>query len=455
MEISIPDKASYIIDKLKENGFEAYVVGGCIRDACLGRKPEDWDITTSARPEQVKEIFRRTIDTGIAHGTVTVMLDKDGYEVTTYRIDGEYEDSRHPKEVVFTGSLKDDLMRRDFTINAMAYNKTDGLVDIFGGLEDLRNGLVRCVGKPEERFSEDALRILRAVRFSGQLGMEIEKETWQAMKKKVESLRNISAERIRSELDKLLRSSHPQQLLLAYNAGITSVVLPEFNHMMSTDQRNPHHSYTVGMHTIKALMELEQKGNSKERTILTWAVLLHDAAKPETKTTDEKGRDHFKGHPSKSAEIAKKVLKRFKFDNYTIDTVYRLIYWHDYRYQLTEAAIRKAMNKIGNDILDWLLMVQRADIMAQSNHKREEKLLLLERAEELIEKVRERQQCICLKDLAVNGNDLMEAGCPKGQEVGKLLGMLLELVLEEPEKNQKELLLQITQNYLKTDCRQA
>ncbi|MBO4515022.1 MAG: CCA tRNA nucleotidyltransferase, partial [Lachnospiraceae bacterium] len=256
VSIEIPQKAKEILDVLHGAGFEAYVVGGCVRDSILGRTPQDWDVTTSARPEEVKALFRRTIDTGIQHGTVTVMMDKEGFEVTTYRIDGKYEDSRHPSEVIFTPSLEEDLKRRDFTINAMAYNDRDGLVDLFGGMEDMEKKVIRCVGDARARFGEDALRIMRAVRFSAQLGYEIEAQTREAIRELAPTLRNISAERIQTELIKLVVSGHPEYLRIAWETGITKVVLPEFDLMMETPQNHPHHCYNVGEHTLVSMTQV-------------------------------------------------------------------------------------------------------------------------------------------------------------------------------------------------------
>ena len=244
MHISIPKHASDIIKTLSAHGYEAYVVGGCVRDSILGKEPADWDITTSALPEQVKALFPRTIDTGLKHGTVTIMMDKVGYEVTTYRIDGTYEDHRRPNEVTFTSDLKEDLMRRDFTINAMAYNEEQGLVDLFGGIQDLTDRIIRCVGNPAERFDEDALRMLRAVRFAGQLNFKIEENTKAAIEAQHTFLKDVSAERIQTELMKLLVSGHPEMIRAAYETGLTSVFLPEFDRMMETPQNNPHHIYS-------------------------------------------------------------------------------------------------------------------------------------------------------------------------------------------------------------------
>ena len=273
MHISIPKHASDIIKTLSAHGYEAYVVGGCVRDSILGKEPADWDITTSALPEQVKALFPRTIDTGLKHGTVTIMMDKVGYEVTTYRIDGTYEDHRRPNEVTFTSDLKEDLMRRDFTINAMAYNEEQGLVDLFGGIQDLTDRIIRCVGNPAERFDEDALRMLRAVRFAGQLNFKIEENTKAAIEAQHTFLKDVSAERIQTELMKLLVSGHPEMIRAAYETGLTSVFLPEFDRMMETPQNNPHHIYSVGDHTVHAVETIAPN------PVLRLTMLLHDIAK--------------------------------------------------------------------------------------------------------------------------------------------------------------------------------
>lgn len=291
MVINLPEKVKYIIDRITEAGYEAYAVGGCVRDSILGREPDDWDITTSAKPQQIKALFRRTVDTGIAHGTVTVMLDREGYEVTTYRIDGEYEDHRHPREVVFTSQLVEDLRRRDFTINAMAYNESAGLVDAFDGMGDIRRGMIRCVGCARERFTEDALRILRALRFSAQLGYEIQEDTGEAIRELAPSLAAISAERIQTELVKLLLSHHPDYLRQAYEMGVTAVILPELDCCMKTPQNHPHHCYTVGEHILHSLLEVPAARD------LRLAMLLHDIGKPHTLETDFRGSPISTGIP--------------------------------------------------------------------------------------------------------------------------------------------------------------
>ena len=435
IRISLPEKVTYIIQELERRGYEAYAVGGCVRDSVLGRAPQDWDITTSARPEQVKEIFRHTIDTGIAHGTVTVMVEHEGFEVTTYRIDGEYEDARHPKEVLFTPLLREDLRRRDFTINAMAYNETAGLVDEFNGLLDLKAGVIRCVGRPQERFSEDALRMLRAIRFAAQLDFGIEEETKAAICALAGNLKKVSAERIQAELVKLLVSGHPEKLGEAYETGLTGVFLPEFDVMMQTEQNNPHHCYSVGEHTIRAVMGIPAD------KVLRLAMLLHDVAKPLCRSADGDGVDHFYGHPETGSELARGILRRLKFDNDTTDRVCRLIRWHDDNPPLSERNVRRAMNRIGIRQYPDLFAVKRADLLAQSSYRRAEKLAYLASYEELYEAVMEKEQCLTVKQLAVNGRDLIEAGMRPGKEIGEMLKRLLELVLEEPEKNTKEQLL--------------
>ncbi len=442
MDIRLPDKVKYIIKKIEDAGYEAYAVGGCIRDSVIGRTPDDWDITTSANPRQVKAIFGRTIDTGIRHGTVTVMLEKEGFEVTTYRIDGEYEDGRHPKEVVFTSRLEEDLRRRDFTINAMAYNDRKGLVDVFGGAEDIRNRIIRCVGRPEERFDEDALRMMRAVRFSAQLGYSIEEGTAAAIKEMAGNLEKISAERIRTELVKLLVSPHPDALRICYETGITKIVLPEFDRCMETVQNNPHHCYTVGEHILHSMMKV--KGDK----VLRLTMLMHDIGKPETKTTDGEGTDHFHGHASVSAELTERILRRLKFDNDTLHTVKRLVLYHDYDINPVPEGVRRAIHKTGEDIFPLLFEVKRADMLAQSGYQREEKEEKLKRAEAVYEEVIRKKDCVSLRTLAVTGKDLMDAGMEPGKKIGEVLDRLLEIVLEDPEKNTKEELLKLYEYFL-------
>lgn len=434
-QIKLPQKVQYIIETLESHGYEAYAVGGCIRDSLLNREPQDWDITTSAKPQEVKKVFNRTVDTGIQHGTVTVLLGREGFEVTTYRIDGKYEDGRHPKEVVFTPNLKEDLKRRDFTINAMAYNESQGLIDMFGGEEDLKQGIVRCVGDARERFSEDALRMMRAVRFGAQLGFSIEDKTGEAIRELAPTLSKVSAERIQTELTKLVVSEHPEEMRTLYETGLTAVMLPEFDAMMETGQNNPHHKYNVGEHTIEAMR------NVPGEKVLRLAMLFHDVAKPVCLTTDEEGIHHFHGHPLLGSKMTKAILRRLKFDNDTIERVCRLVAGHDDNPPLDEKNVRRAIVRIGVDAYPDIFAIKRADILAQSEYKREEKLKYLEGYRLYYRQVMEKKQCLTLKDLAVNGRDLMELGIPQGPRLGELLKKLLDLVLEDPARNTKEYLL--------------
>ncbi len=473
LKMILPKNVSYIISKLEQAGYEAYAVGGCVRDTLLGRKPQDWDITTSAKPLQIKQLFKKTIDTGIQHGTVTVMIDHVGYEVTTYRIDGEYEDNRHPKKVEFTDNLKLDLERRDFTINAMAYNDKRGLVDEFEGIKDLKDGIIRCVGDAGQRFDEDALRMLRAVRFAGQLGFEIEDETRNAIVKRADRLENISAERIRVELTKLLVAKEAGRLRDAYGTGMTRYFLPELDKAMVTEQKNPHHVYTVGEHSIHGIeimncffevtsdrkmydkvpekvmitaKKIAKKMNKKQHTILCMAMLLHDIAKPVVMTIDDDGIGHFYGHPQESEKMAKKIMRRLTFDNESISKVCRLVKFHDYRIEDSDRAFRRAVSKIGADIMDMLFLVEYADVLSQSDKMLEEKLSKINSGVERFEYITQNAQPLSIKELALTGSDLIAAGVKPGPNMGEILKKMLDKVLDEPEANTKENLLE----YLKT-----
>lgn len=435
MRIELPGQVKEILDILAQNGYEGYAVGGCVRDAILNRTPSDWDITTSARPWQVKKLFSRTVDTGLKHGTVTVLMGGKGYEVTTYRVDGEYEDHRRPKDVRFTARLEDDLQRRDFTINAMAYNEQCGLVDVFGGIEDLERGLIRCVGNPRERFSEDALRILRAVRFSAQLGFEVDRQTGEAVREFAPSLSAISAERIQTELVKMMVSPHPEYLEYAWKLGITAVILPEFDRAMETTQNNPHHCYSVGRHTLEALKHIEPE------RCLRLAVLFHDLGKPQVRTADERGIDHFHGHAAVSGEMAAQIMRRLKFDNETQDRVKMYVLYHDIRPELNLVSVRRAVSRIGVDAFKNILKIKMADTLAQSPKWQPEKKEYLGRLQELFEEICESGDCLTVKGLAVSGRDLLEDGMEQGKDLGEMLSRLLSWVLEHPQDNNREFLL--------------
>ena len=435
MKIALPRDVKFIIDRLHDAGYEAYAVGGCVRDSILGREPDDWDITTSAKPMEVKRLFRPTIDTGLQHGTVTVLKDHVGYEVTTYRIDGIYEDGRHPKGVTFTSDLKEDLLRRDFTINAMAYNDEEGLIDEYGGLADIENKVIRCVGDPKERFTEDALRMMRAVRFAAQLGYKIDDDTREAVKELYPRLDMISAERIQIELCKLITSDNPAHLRIAYELGITSVVLPEFDRCMKQEQHHIHHCYSVGEHILHAMENTEP-----DRT-LRYTMLFHDIAKPQCRVVDEEGKEHYYGHDVVSAELSHDIMKRLKFDNDTLKKVETLVRNHDLSVSDDHRAVRRAMNKLGKDMFPLLIKVKHADVLAQSDYMRQEKLSHLARLEQIYNDIIEKDQGTQISDLMIDGSDIIALGVTPGPGIGEILKQLLELVLDDPEINNKERLL--------------
>ena len=443
LKINMPVKVSKIINMLNSAGFEAYAVGGCVRDSVLGREPNDWDITTSAMPEEVKAIFRRTVDTGIKHGTVTVLLGDEGFEVTTFRVDGEYTDHRHPEEVSFTRELEEDLLRRDFTINAMAYSDSTGLVDLYGGINDLEDKLIKAVGDPDARFDEDALRIMRAVRFAAQLGFDIEGRTKEAIIRHTEFLSDVSAERIEAELTKLITSAHPEKLIDAYELGITGVILPEFDMTMGVPQNNPYHKYDVGRHII-AVMQ-----NTPATKMMRYTALFHDISKPECRTTDERGIDHFKMHAVLGADKAREIMRRLKMDNDTIHAVTRLIYWHDYgiKGDVTKRSLRRMMSKLGAENFPDYLAIRRADMAGQSDFRKEEKDEIYRNIEALYEEIIAEGDCLTIKDLAVNGGDIMKLGIPAGPKIGEILSYLLERVMDDPSLNEKSDLITLAETY--------
>ncbi len=436
-KIIYPENVGYIIDKLNERGFEAFLVGGCVRDSILGKTPYDWDITTNARPETVKNIFDKTYDTGIKHGTVSVAVDNVFFEVTTYRIDGEYKDSRRPENVSFTSSLRADLARRDFTINAMAYNPQTGLVDYFDGLKDLQERQIKAVGNPGLRFLEDALRMLRAIRFSAQLGFSIEKGTFMAITENSGSIRNISRERIRDEVNKLITSPNPSCFNNLYKSGLLAHIMPEFVPCYSTEQNNPYHVYNVAEHIIHTVEAVESTG------ILRWTMLLHDIGKPARKTTDEKGIDHFYGHPEVSTRMADRILNDLRFDKDSIKKILTLVKYHDIDIFDTKRSVRRVANKVGENLFLQLIEVQRADAMGQNPVFLDKTLEKLDNIKRIYSEIKERHECLSLSQLALNGDDLISLGMKPGKEMKEVLNYLFELVLENPELNERDKLIEL------------
>lgn len=433
----IPGEALVIIARLEEAGYEAYVVGGCVRDMLMNREPNDWDITTSAKPEQVKAVFERTYDTGIEHGTVTVILDKEHYEVTTYRIEGEYKDFRRPDHVSFVEDITLDLSRRDFTMNAIAYHPTRGFIDPYNGKMHIEKHLIKSVRDAKERFEEDALRILRAIRFSAQLGFEIEDNTIKGIQACKHLLAFISHERIRDEFLKICLSDRPSHINKLYALGLMEYIIPEFIPTYQTKQNHPHHIYDVAKHSIVAMEHVPKD------TVLRLAALLHDIGKPATRTTDPKGIDHFYNHPAKGVEMSKKILINLRWDNQTIKEVCMLIKQHDYhlREKINKVTIKKLLGEMGVELFDKLMLLQTADAKAQNPQKLEAKLGQIEKAKELKEEVLKNNECYSLKALALNGGDLIQLGIPKGKAIGEALDKLLNYVLQYPEKNSKEELM--------------
>ncbi len=442
MKINLPAQVSMIISVLESNGYEAYAVGGCVRDSLLGLSPLDWDICTSALPSGIIRCFPdlKVVETGKAYGTVTLIVDNLSFEVTTFRTDGTYTDSRHPDEVVFVTNLKDDLARRDFTINAMAYNNKSGLVDYFEGRKDLEKGLIRCVGNPKERFSEDALRMMRALRFSAVYGLKIDDSTSDTIHAQKKKLTQIAAERIRVELNKLICGKHCKKVLLNF-PDVIAVVLPEILPMVGFEQHNSHHQFDVWKHSVTSIEAIPPIES------LRLAMLLHDIGKPHTFTRDQKGIGHFYGHAEVSERLAFKVLSRLKYDRGTTERILRLIKHHGTPVMPTDKNIKRWLNKLGEQELKLLLQVKRADRLGKGtvvskSHKEELDDIL--KCEQKIDELIEQGACFNRKDLAVDGSDLIAMGMEPGPKVGEVLEELLKLVMDGAENDRNTLLERVS-----------
>lgn len=433
--IRLPEKAALLISQLESHGHEAFIVGGCVRDGLLGRAPNDWDICTSASPEEMKRCFSnlRVIETGLKHGTLTVLAEGEPFEITTYRIDGEYSDSRHPDQVLFTSDLREDLSRRDFTINAMAWHPQTGLVDPFGGARDLKRGIIRCVGKPEKRFREDALRIMRAVRFAGQLGFRVDAETDRALYQCCPLLDKIAAERMRMELDKLLCGAAAEKALRDYREIIAHFI-PEIRPMFGLDQKNRHHIYTVWEHTLRAVSQIPDK------PLLRLCAFFHDIGKPGSMTVDEDGCGHFYQHEILSEGLAGQAMKRLKYDNDTRETVLAVIRSHSVVFRPDSKQARRLLGKLGEERLRLLIELELADVKSQNPLYREERVANIAAFREKMEEVLAEEQCFSLRHLAINGRDLLCLGIPQGPEIGRILNVLLEQVVEEALPNEPDAL---------------
>ena len=443
------DEVVIVCNTLEKAGYSAYLVGGAVRDLCLGRSPKDWDIATSAKPEQIKALFSKTIDPGIKHGTVTVMLGSHGYEVTTYRIDGDYSDGRHPDTVSFTAHILEDLARRDFTMNAMAMTCRGELVDPYNARNDMKLNAIRCVGNPDDRFNEDALRMLRAVRFESQFNFYLTAGTASAISRNVDKLAGLSAERVRDELTKILVSDHPDKGLEdAYDLGITKVVLPEFDTMMACDHENKFHFTDVGHHSLSVV-----KGVSPRAT-LRWAALLHDVGKPDTKAYDDtKGRYRFIGHPERSVEIANSILTRLKFSNADKIHILKLIKYHDFMSK-TPSKLRRFAAEMGKDFFVDFDELRRADAYA---HRADYAPIIQEEHDKMAAKIQsyfEDGSAIDIHGLRINGDELLEIGL-RGKQIGEFLDKMLRDCLGQPSLNNNEFLRKQAEKYKIQEDRRA
>jgi len=440
IRIKIPYQVEYIISELQSNGYDAYIVGGSVRDSILHRKVHDYDIATNAFPESVSDIFTfngdKVVPTGIKHGTVTVMVKSDGFEITTFRKDGNYLDSRKPDSVEFINSLKEDLSRRDFTINAMAYNSKEGLIDYFNGLEDLQNKTIKCVGNANKRFTEDNLRRLRAIRFASQLNFQIEDNTYEALSYNSHRITLLSKERIRDELCKILLSENViYGIRELWNLDMLKYIIPELEACVGFNQYNTHHDKDVFDHILSVTK------NTPTILELRLAALLHDIGKPKCFSLGENGQGHFIGHHKISADMAREILKSLKFDNKTIDNVCLLVYEHMISIQMKKQGIKKLINRVGKENIDDLIVLCIADRkgMAQSYQNYDDILVLKNE----IDKILNNNEPFSLKDLCITGRDLINLGYEQGRTIGKILNWLLEKVIENPNLNDKKTLINL------------
>ncbi len=448
--MKIPAGASFVLERLNRAGYQAYVVGGCVRDTLLGISPKDWDVCTNALPEEMQRVFAdcHVIETGLKHGTLTVMVDHEPYEVTTFRVDGAYTDHRHPDEVIFVTDVREDLSRRDLTINAMAWSPQTGLVDAFGGQRDLQSGMIRAVGDPQKRFTEDALRILRTMRFASVYGFTVEAETARAAHELAPTLKNVAAERIRVELAKLLCGKEAAAILRDF-ADVLFVILPELQPMHGFCQHTPYHAYDVWEHTLHALML------APPTETLRLAALLHDSGKPACFTLDAQGIGHMHGHAKVSREIAERILMALRVDNATRDRVLLLVENHHPDIEPNRVFIRRRLSRFGEDALRELLLLQRADDAGKGTADASGPEEAYQRNLAVLEELLRENACFTLKDLAVSGKDLLAAGVPKGRTVGACLTYILEEVLSEHLPNEWETLLHAAMAWLASGRNEA
>lgn len=441
--ITLPSSIEYALSTLKNNGYEGYIVGGCVRDILMGVTPHDYDITTNATPDQVKSCFidNKVIETGIVHGTVTVLINDEAVEITTYRVDGEYKDNRHPDKVCFSTSIEDDVKRRDFTVNSIAYNPEKGFVDLYNGRQDIEKRIITCVGNPDERFNEDALRILRALRFSSVLGFEISNETAESIHRNKELINNVSPERIWVEFKKLLCGKNVHAIMSEY-VDVIGVFMPEILDMVGFEQNNPYHCYDVFEHTLYAV------DNAPDDVIIRLSALFHDIGKPASYTEDENG-GHFYSHAKISEAMTEEVLTRLRCDNYTKQRVCTLVKHHDRQIDENKKAVKRLLLRLSFDVVRDLLALKRCDNLAQVPEVRAERCEYLDRIGALVDEIESDGACLSLRTLAINGNDLKSLGIAEGRLVGEILNSALKMVVDENILNDKDELLKFAANFVK------
>lgn len=444
MGIILPSGIEYVLSTLKNNGYEGYIVGGCVRDFLMGKTPHDYDVTTSATPEQVKACFKqnKVIETGLKHGTVTVIVDGENVEITTYRIDGDYKDNRHPDKVIFSTNIEDDVKRRDFTVNSIAYNPEKGFVDLFNGRGDIEAGIITCVGNADERFNEDGLRILRALRFASVLGFDISKETSDSIHRNKNLINNVSIERIWVEFKKLICGKNAHIILEEY-VDVIGVFIPEILETVGFEQNNPYHCYNVFKHTVVAIK------NAPYDVIIRLAVFFHDIGKPRTYFTDDNGIGHFYSHAKVSEQIANDVLIRLKSDNLTREKVCMLVKYHDRQIEENAKSVKRLLAKFSFEDVRSLLSLKRCDTLGQTPEIHNERCAYLDRIGRLVDEIENEGACLSLRTLNINGNDLKALGISEGRLIGKILDLALKSVIDEKIPNEKNELLKFAEEFIK------
>lgn len=444
--LNMPNIVVKIIETIEKEGFSAYAIGGCVRDYILGNIPHDWDIATSALPHHIKSIFKHTYDTGIKHGTVTVIEHGEKFEITTFRKETKYSDYRRPADVKFCDNLYEDTQRRDFTINSIAWHPQKGIIDYHDGIGDIQKKIIRAIGEPEKRFEEDALRMLRAIRFCAKLNFAIEQNTLNSIKECCHLIQYVSSERIRDELSGIIMSDNPLKFILLRDTNLLQYIMPEFEICFHTEQRHPYHIYNVASHILHSVANIEKD------LILRWTMLFHDIGKPLSKSTDEDGVDHFYGHCEESVRLADNIMKRLKFDNHSRQFIIELIKLHDIKIIPDEKFIRKMLCRKGEKLFEMMLKVQEADSRAQNLQLSINNVYNLAKAKEIAERLLCERKCFTLKDLKISGKDLIEIGFEQGPKIGKTLNYLLDVVINEPEKNDRDILIELAREKLMKSC---